>query len=217
MVLYKLIKRFIKELFFVTLIILSTHLVVKGQFLEFVDDLPSYNYPLDFSELSKYKRISAKKYNQFFLNNDNEFFYGIHGKKLNDGISGEREDIVVLNSLDDDFKPIDVTHHNYFYLNGLLDLSDNYYTIIVTEETHEFINVGLYNFEKKGEMLSAIRLLEYSKGEEGQIVYTITKSSINEEGQIHQRTEADFIIDRKFKLDSDGHFRVIEEEIKDFD
>ena len=205
-----------KNIVFTVSLILTINLLACGQCNSLVEGLPEYDSSSTLSSLPIEKRISADDHNNAFLNYSEEFFYSINGKKSSDGVAGRRRDSVTVSSLDDDFNETEITYYNQFFVIGLLNILDEYCSIIVMEESPEAKNINLYNLDDNGKLLSAIRLFQYAKGVDNTIIHQRIKTTINEENILHQRTEADFIIDRKFILDPDGHFRVIEEEIKDF-
>ena len=212
------IKYFVATLF---LFYVSIELNAQSSFDKLIESLPSYRLPVDIEKIDKRDTISTERHNKIFLNYPRKpkkirpFFYGIDDAIKSDGNVGRLSES--FDYLDQHDK--EVTYYNKVFPMALLVLSDKYFSVILRKEVFDFISIDLYNFDSEGILLSAIKLFEYSKwplSESGKIQHAIIESNINQDGTIHQRTEADFIIDRKFILDPDGHFRVIEEEIKDF-
>lgn len=201
---------------------ISLEMNAQSKFTYLTERLPSYESSVDLEKLTKQDTLSIEAYNEVFLNYPRKpekirpFFYGIDDTKKSDGNVGR-----LGKSFDYiDHRGREATYYNKVFPIGILSLSKEYFSIVLRKEVFDFISVDLYNFDRKGILLSAVKLFEYSRGplsQGGEVQYTIISSDVSQEGIIHQQTEADFIIDRKFILDPDGHFRVIEEEIKDFE
>lgn len=194
----------------------------QSSFENLIQNIDLYAPPFDLEGIPKKDTISIELHNKIFLNYPRNpekirpFFYGIDSTMKSDGNVGRLNiSFSYLDHLDQE-----AIYYNKVFPLGRLSLSSDYFSVVIRKEVFDFISVGLYNFNKEGVLLSAIKLFEYSRepiSEGGGVQYTLIQSSINQENIIHQRTEADFIIDRKFVLDDDGHFRVIAEEIKDFE
>ena len=202
----------------ILLVVISRDLIGQASF----DDLVMIAHEIetfkDETLFSDDNSVSTSDYNEMLfegLNSNSEsFIYAMSGEVVSNGVVGVVEQgFDYLNS-----ESFTVTHTNKIYLIGRVSMRDQFQTLVFRVEEFDFIHINMINFSRDGELLSAINLFEYSKNHEENIIeFALVESIIDESGNISQRTEADLFIDRTFILDWDGHFRIIEEVIKDYD
>lgn len=153
------------------------------------------------------------------------FYYFKNAKKGYDGLYGANSDNELRNVDNTDKngkvipnKPSQINYSNRITLYARLNLNANFYTLIINYETYDRISAFIYNYNQEGLLISAMQLLDNEKdGPEKASRHSVISSTINENGTIDIVTDADFRIDRKVKLDPDGHFRVIEEKVTRYD
>lgn len=148
------------------------------------------------------------------------FYYLKNSKKGYDGLYGTNTDTDVRNvdNSSTNFKLTKVTYNNKINVIGQIKLLASFVTMVISYETYDRISAFAYNYNQEGLLLSAMQVLDNEKdGPEKAGKHSVTSSTINEDGTIDIVTDADFRIDRKVKLDPDGHFRVIEEKVTRYD
>lgn len=153
------------------------------------------------------------------------FYYLKNSKKAYDGLYGASSDFELRNVDNTDKygkvvpnKPPQVNYSNRILLYAKVDLATNFNTLIIKYETYDRISAFIYNYDQEGLLLSAMQILDNEKdGPEKVGKHSVKSSTINEDRTIDIVTDADFRIDRKIKLDPDGHFRVIWEKVTHYD
>lgn len=101
---------------------------------------------------------------------------------------------------------------------GRVFLNDNFISLIVKIHSFETTYYDLWNFDKKGNPLSFVCLfLGYRDDNHSpEVTYVASKSTIDKEGVIDFNFDhSDLIIHRVYKLNEDGYFKILEEQMED--
>ena len=104
------------------------------------------------------------------------------------------------------------------YAIGHVPLSESYHALVTKVVGVEVTYFDLYLFDKQGELLSLVNLYESeyeNLGEVNNIAKVPMRSSISKDGIIQRHEERFSVIaDRKYQLQSDGRFKVINQKIE---
>lgn len=153
------------------------------------------------------------------------FYYLKNSKHGYDGLYGASSDSELRNVDNSDKygnpipnKPSQINYPNKITLYAKLNLKPSFSTVIINYETYDRISAFIYNYDESGFLISSMQILDNEKDGPDKVgKHSVISSTINKDGTIDIVTDADFRIDRKVKLDSDGHFRVIEEKVTRYD
>lgn len=100
---------------------------------------------------------------------------------------------------------------------GKLDLQNNNTSLLLAIRESGTVSVYAYNFDQSQKLVSAIQLL-YLEANPNQVYYNnpLYDFKIESDGKIYQEYDGlDFYRERKFELLSDGHFKVVWENVVD--
>lgn len=123
-----------------------------------------------------------------------------------------------IGQYDDDGNKIGVTKfYTTIHPIGKLDIQNNNTTLLLAIRESGTVSVYAYNFDQSKKLVSAIQLL-YLEANPNQVYYEhpLYDFRIESDDKIYQQYDGlDFYRERKYELQTDGHFKVVWENIVD--
>ncbi|MDO4230484.1 MAG: hypothetical protein Q4C98_11775 [Capnocytophaga sp.] len=165
--------------------------------------------------------ISAKWVNEVVIHRKKEHpkYISVQGKyEITKEFYGLYEEEPYYYTLVTDSGDKEMVFYPKIYPIGRVYLKDNYISLIVKSYGFESTSYDLWNFDKEGELLSIVCLfLGYrSDSQSPEVTYVAAKSTIDKEGVIDFNFDySDLIIHRVYRLNEDGYFKILEEQIED--
>lgn len=110
-----------------------------------------------------------------------------------------------------------MVYSNKITILGKMNILAGYITIAIRYESSDQIDIFFYNYDTTGTLLSSFLAACNEKEQvwetKGGVasVHSLMKATINSDKTITVFTDGDFMLEQKFQLTSDGHFRVIYE------
>ena len=163
------------------------------------------------------------------------YFYGYNDnvKRYYDGLYGTGEDQETIDdgeildakgqlqfTSDGDVLTKKLLYTNKITLLGKLNILPGYTTLAIRYETADQINIFFYNYDANGILLSCFLAACNEKDQHDNYdtpsAHSVMTATINTDKTIQVFTDGDFMIDQKFQLLPDGHFKVVNEKVTEY-
>ena len=109
---------------------------------------------------------------------------------------------------------------NKITLLGKLSILSGYTTLAIRYEIFDQINIFFYNYDANGVLLScflaACNEKNHQDNNDTPSAHSMMTATINTDKTIQVFTDGDFMIDQKFQLLPDGHFKVVNEKVTEY-
>lgn len=203
------------------------------EFLEYIDRLEVYQSgTVRFDTVGI--RVPIEDFDRIFLNYKgkgeikdigNSVYYYNGPKTMSKAYSGMDaggdgyESVFTSYKLGDEYIDTPVSYDDKKTLLGTLEWNKDYYTLLISFDTYFWKNVGIYNYTKKGILLSALFIYENeseplakrtSKNVFKRVIssHTMISGKIYDDKSFDIKVQNDQFFIRKYYLDADGHFRL---------